>query len=35
MRINERIEQAIKMRKIKGLIMDSRIITRDESEDGF
>jgi hypothetical protein len=35
MRITERIEQAIKIRKIKGLIMDSRIMTRDESEDGF
>ena len=33
-RITERIKQAIKMRKIGGPIMDSRTITRDESEDG-
>ena len=34
MRIVERIEQAIKIRKIKGLIMGSRIMIRDESEGG-
>jgi hypothetical protein len=32
-RIAERIEQAIEMKKIGGLTMDSRTIMRDESED--
>ena len=32
-RIIERIEQPIKMKKIKGLTMDFRTITRDELED--
>ena len=34
MRIVERIEQAIKIRKIEGPIMGSRIMIRDESKDG-
>ena len=33
-RIAERIEQAIKMGKIGGLVMDSRTMMKDESEDG-
>ena len=34
MRIVERIEQAIKMGKIRGLVMDYKTMMRDESEDG-
>jgi hypothetical protein len=34
MRIAERIEQAIKMGKIGGLVMDSKTMMRHESEDG-
>jgi hypothetical protein len=34
MRIAKRIEQAIKMGKIRGLTMDSRTIMKDKSEYG-